>query len=461
VACIRLFRTESFRLAAWFAVIFLAVTGALIGTAYWIVEDAQTTALLSAIDNDILAINNGYRDAGQFEAIELVQQLMPRSPLSRASSDSYLFLYDARQGQLAGNVSGIPLRTGVFSIEVTLPNVASATHRDRLKLIGKGSTLPNSEYLFAGRDTQPIAATRARIVTAFAWIAGVAIVLAAMGGVALSVQFMRRIDEFARTCETIVAGRFNDRLAVRGKGDELDRLATAVNRMLDRISALVDNLRQVSSDIAHDLRTPLTHLRQRLETARLKSTSMEDYSIAVSRAVEDTDQLLAIFSALLRISQIEAGTRAASFKNIVLSDLLEDLCEMYQPVAEDRHQTLTSDIARHVAVYGDAELLKQLCVNVVENAIRHTPPGTIIHIALRSEGNCAKILIKDNGPGIPEAEHPHVFKRFYRLMRNRSTPGNGLGLALAAAIVELHDATIELADAQPGLQVCISMPRLS
>ena len=459
MARIRLIRTESFRLAAWFAVIFLCLTGALVGTVYWIVEDAQTKALLSAIDNDILAINNGYRDAGLFEAVELVEQLVPRSPLPRASSDSYLFLYDPQRGQLAGNVSGVPLRAGVFFFDSTFQDVSKA-HRYRLKLIGKGSTLPNGVYLFAGRDTQPIAATRDRIVTAFAWIVGVAIMLAAIGGVMLSVQFMRRIDEFTRTCETIVAGRFNDRIAVHGKGDELDRLATAVNQMLDRISALVDNLRQVSSDIAHDLRTPLTHLRHRLETARVKSTSLDDYSNAVSRAVEDTDQLLAIFSALLRISQIESGTRAASFKDVVLSDLLNNLCEMYRPVAEDHRQTLTCDIAEHIAVYGDAELLNQLCVNVVENAIRHTPPGTLIHISLGSEDNHAKILIKDNGPGIPQAEHQHVFKRFYRLTQSRSTPGNGLGLALAAAIAELHEATIELADAQPGLQVCISLPQL-
>ena len=169
-------------------------------------------------------------------------------------------------------------------------------------------------------------------------------VLAGLGGIFFSVQFMRRIDAITRTCQAIIAGRFSDRIPLRGSGDELDGLAAAINNMLDRIATLLDNLRQVSSDVAHDLRTPLTHLRGRLEEARRKSVTTEDYAAVVTHAIEDTDHLLAIFAALLRISQVESGSRLSAFAELSLCELLERIYEMYRPVAEDQHQVLLQDI---------------------------------------------------------------------------------------------------------------------
>jgi signal transduction histidine kinase len=333
-------------------------------------------------------------------------------------------------------------------------------HDSAVTVLGRGVYIADGIYLFVGRDTSQIAATRKRIRKAFAWIEGVSILLAGLGGIFFSVQFMRRIDAITRTCQSIIAGKFNDRIPLRGSGDELDRLSVAINNMLDRISTLLDNLRQVSSDVAHDLRTPLTHLRNRLEEARQKSVTTDDYAAVVARAIGDTDHLLDIFSALLRISQIESGSRLAAFSALSLTELLEKIYEMYGPVAEDEHHVLVHDIQKDVRIRGDGELLTQMFSNLIENAIRHTPPGTRILIRLAVSGNTVAASVEDNGPGIPSGEYDKVFRRFYRLTSSRSTPGYGLGLALVAAIANLHNAKIELGDNHPGLRCLILFDHL-
>jgi signal transduction histidine kinase len=280
-----------------------------------------------------------------------------------------------------------------------------------------------------------------------------AIVFGILGGTILRARFMRRVDAITGTCEGIIAGRFNERIPLRGRGDEWDRLASAINEMLNRISALLDNLRQVSSDVAHDLRTPLTRLRNRLDDARLGAVTVVDYSTAVARAIDDTDQLLAMFSALLRISQIEAGTRMTAFVPLSLTALLESIYEMYRPVAEDHQQILEANIQQGVQVRGDGELLTQMFSNLIENAIRHTPARTSIRVALQRSKGSIIASVSDNGPGIPPQERDKVLRRFYRLSSSRSAPGHGLGLALVAAIAQLHQATLVLKDAEPGLCV--------
>ncbi len=454
---IRVFRTESFRSAALFATLFLILSWVLLGVVYWIVHETQTSALVGAIDADISTIRNGYRGKGLSEAVEVVQQRLGSGDYSGVDlPGGYILLQDEASGRLAGNLQPIKLQLGLFSF----PAPHRREHESKVTVLGRGVYIADGVYLFVGRDTGQIAATRVRILEAFAWIEGVAIVFAGLGGIFFSVRFMRRIDAITRTCQSIVAGRFSDRIPLRGSGDELDRLAAAINNMLDRISMLLDNLRQVSSDVAHDLRTPLTHLRNRLEEARQKSVTSDDYAAAVARSIEDTDHLLVIFAALLRISQIESGSRLGAFSAVSLSDLLERIHEMYRPVAEDQHQVLLRDIQKDVRVRGDGELLTQMFSNLIENAIRHAPSGTQILIRLCVSGNTAAASVEDNGPGIPLGEHDKVFRRFYRLTSSRSTPGNGLGLALVAAIANLHNAKIELGDNHPGLRCVTSFDYL-
>jgi signal transduction histidine kinase len=457
---IRIFRTESFRLAALFATLLFGLAWVLMGVVYWIVNDTQTSALVGAVDSDINTIRNGYLGKGLPEAIEVVQQrLGPHDSnadsLGVDSLGVYVLLQERVKGKLAGNLPSSGPLLGLFSF--SRPRALPAKdHEDRhgpksrVTILGRGSYIGDGVYLFVGRDTAQIAATTERISKAFAWIAGATLAFAVGGGIFFSVQFMRRIDAITRTCRAIVAGKFNDRIALRGSGDELDGLAAAINDMLDRISALLDNLRQVSSDVAHDLRSPLTRLRNRLEETRVNSVTTGDYASAVSGALEDTDRLLAIFAALLRISQIESGTRVAAFSEVSLSEILENIYEMYRPVAEDQHQSLTARIEKNLLIRGDAELLTQMFSNLIENAIRHTPRNTNIVISLEATETAVVASISDDGDGIPPREREKVFRRFYRLTSSRSTPGNGLGLALVAAIANLHHAKIEIFDNHPG-----------
>jgi signal transduction histidine kinase len=251
-------------------------------------------------------------------------------------------------------------------------------------------------------------------------------------------------------------GDLSARIPVRGSNDEIDQLVLGLNAMLDRIQQLLDGLRQVTSDIAHDLRTPLGRLRQRLEDAREHATSTVEYQVATEASIAEADALLEIFSALLRIAQIEAGAQQSAFTTVDLAGLARSITEAYAPVAEDSQHKLETAIEDGVAINGDRQLLAQLFSNLIENALNHTPTGSTVRLALRKTAGGFEAEVADNGPGIPEAEHEKVFDRFYRLDRSRTTKGSGLGLALVKAIASLHGMTLRLEDRQPGLAVIVA-----
>jgi signal transduction histidine kinase len=452
----RIFRSDGFRLAAVFTLLFLAFTGILIGTVLFIVEGTQRAVLTGANDADITTVLNGFLDEGVPEAVEVVKQRLGSAVPGRAlRADCYMVIEDDRQQILAGNLPVLPRRMGVF--ELRLPG--SVTGGSPAAVLGRGVEITKGIYLFVGRDTALLAATRDRILQAFLWVVLGAVMIAGAGGLLVGSRFMRRVDAIAKTCQGIIAGRLDERIPLTGREDEWDRLGGAINEMLNRISALLENLRQVSSDVAHDLRTPLTRVRNRLEEASNKSMSVADYSAAVTTAIDDMDQLLAMFSALLRISQVEAGARLQTFSAVPLTEILENVYQMYLPVAEDCRRSLTSSLAGGVRVRGDAELLTQMFSNLVENAIRHTPEHTKIQINLTVEGEMVAASVADDGPGVDPKEHEKVLRRFYRGSSSRASEGYGLGLALVAAIAQLHQARLTLSDAKPGLNVKISFSR--
>jgi signal transduction histidine kinase len=249
------------------------------------------------------------------------------------------------------------------------------------------------------------------------------------------------------------------RIPVRGSGDELDRLAAAINAMLDRISALMENLRQVTSDIAHDLRTPVTHLRSRLERADSDGATAAEYRQALQAAIAKTDDILAQFAALLRIAQIEGGERRAGFAAMALGPLLLHMREMFGAVAEEAGHRLEVDIRQDATIRGDRELLVQLFSNLIENAILHTPAGCHITLTLEVKDDRAIATVRDDGPGVPREEHEKLFRRLYRREASRTRPGYGLGLSLVTAIVELHGAKVEIVELPtPGLCVKLTFP---
>jgi signal transduction histidine kinase len=395
-----------------------------------IVESART---------DVLAMHRGYDQKGMIEVLEVIDQLRGEP----GASDSFLVQRNGRR--LAGNLSIMLPRTGI--IELPANNHHGV-------ILGVGAFLAPNLYAFSGSGLGHLQKTRAEILRTLLWVFLGALLVAAAGGVLISRSFLSRTDAMARACRSIMDGELKARLPVRGTRDELDRLAATVNEMLDRIAMLMENLGQVTNDIAHDLRTPVAHLRQRLETGRRDSADAQKSEAAFRSAIQKTDEILSMFTALLRIVQIEGGSRRNAFTKVSLKALLEQLREMFTPVAETADHILILEVLDDGFINGDRALLLQLFSNLIENAILHTPSKTRIWLRLsRPAINAVAVSVADDGPGVPVEEQQKVFRRLYRREASRKTPGYGLGMSVAAAIAELHGAKIEIDPAVQGLTV--------
>ncbi|WP_143596345.1 HAMP domain-containing sensor histidine kinase [Tistlia consotensis] len=353
------------------------------------------------------------------------------------------------QGLLAGSMTALPGRAGWFEY--------SALDDDE-PMIAKAVGLGNGMLLAVAVNSELLHDTTALVRNGTSWTFAIAVPLALICGWMMAVMVLRRIDGIARATERIRDGGVATRIPLHGTGDEFDRLSGNINAMLDGIEALTQDVEMVSSGIAHDLRTPLTRVHNRLEALRFEDPGPERRDRLVVAALDEVDQLLATFDALLRIGQIDSGTTRASFLPVDLSALAAELAETYEAVASEAGKRFASTIAAGLTVRGDRALLTQMAANALENAIEHTPPGASLSLELARRGGRPLLAVADDGPGIPEAERELVFKRFYRLDRSRSTRGNGLGLSIARSIALLHDAEIRLLDNRPGLRLEVLFP---
>jgi signal transduction histidine kinase len=311
--------------------------------------------------------------------------------------------------------------------------------------------------LIVGADPEALEELDQKMIPLFIASFGLIAAIGVAGAFLLGRVLRRRLEAIDRTANAIIAGDLARRVPLSGKGDEFDTLATTLNQMLERIANLLDNLRQVSGDIAHDLRTPLTRLRQKLEIAASGTAEAPALREAMLDAIEQTDEMLSLFAAILGISEVEAGT--ARRAEVDLSALIGDLADSYQPSVEEDRRELVRAIAPGVKVEGSRELLAQLGVNLLDNALNHTSAGTTIGIALDAADGSARLTVWDQGAGIPAEERTHVFKRFTRLEASRSTPGHGLGLSLVAAIAKAHGGSVAVEDNQPGARFMVTLPR--
>lgn len=448
----RVLRTATFRLALLYAVLFGVSAVVLFATVYWSMTGYATQQIRVAVEVEVASLVDNARNKG----IEHLAQIIEERLSGPERRSSYYLLLDATGQQIAGNIPTVAPTAGWREFGAAESDGGDEGKEDEdHTILGFGLPLPQGGFLLVGHDTEPLRELRELIIRAFAWAGGVTVGLALFGGATLSLGFLRRIEAFNRTSGRIIEGDLTERVPMRGSDDEFDRLARNINRMLDRIQELMEGLRQVSSDIAHDLRTPLAHLRQGIETARRQARSVAEYEEAFDQAITETDGILATFGALLRIAQIEAGTRRAGFATVDLSAVFDTIVETYTAVAEDHGQTLSGRIAPGVTIRGDRELLTQLLANLIDNAIRHTPAGTMIEVLLDVDQDRPVGVVADTGPGVPADAREKVFRRFYRLDRSRTTTGSGLGLSLVAAVAELHGIAITLADNAPGLRVAL------
>lgn len=316
------------------------------------------------------------------------------------------------------------------------------------------SAVPGGGRLVVAADREALGKTDLQLLLLFVAAFGAMLLLGAGGAWTVGTVTRARLDRIDRAALAIIGGDLTHRMPVDGSGSEFDRLSTTLNRMLDRIAALMDNLRQVSSDVAHDLRTPLTRLSHRLDDARNAEGSAR--SEAIEAASAQAEDLLDIFAALLRISEVEAMGVRRHFREIALGEAIGDLLDTYAPDAEASGHVLVDAVDRAVHVTGDRRLLMQMVSNLLDNALRHTPAGTAVRVSLAAQDGGASLAVVDNGPGVDAADAARLFQRFSRTERSRSSTGHGLGLALVKAIAEAHHGGVRL-DAAEGFGVTVSL----
>ncbi|MEX6507173.1 ATP-binding protein [Jiella sp. M17.18] len=452
-------RSTSFRLAAVYAVLFVVSVLVIMGTTYVAATAEMQSIIRSSVTQDLDAFRAAFQTGG---AVALRNSVQDRS--ENAADDRFYLLIGPQDAVLSGDLPRAAWIEGwadrklsgrIVDASPDLKQAAAQNSDHEVRLFSQGEVMGGLKVM-AGRNSHILDETQEIMVSALLWGGLATTLLALVGGYLVSIGPTRRVDAIAATTRHIVSGRLDLRLPVSGRRDELDRLAADINEMLARIEGLMENLKQVSTDIAHDLRTPLARLRQGLEAVRVRPSGMAALEAAIDGAVAETDAIIATFNALLRISQIEAGARRERFGPVDLSALAERLVDVYGEVAADEGHRLDAQIRPGIRVEGDADLLTQMIANLLENAINHVPAPGRITLGLGTDEGTPVLDVADDGPGIPEAERKKVFRRLYRLDRSRTTPGSGLGLALVAAIAELHGATVTALDNAPGLRMRVT-----
>lgn len=453
---IRLLRTSTFQLALVYMTLFASSVFVLLGFIYW----ATAGYMARQTDETIQAEIQGLAEQYQRQGLEgLVSVIRERVAKDRDRSSIYLvILPDGRQ--VAGNLNQWPSagesEDGWINFFMDRPQDAgreSNRHLARARVFRIGSDM----RLLVGRDVNNLMAVQELVSRALTWGMGVTVALAFIGGLLMSRSTMRRIEAINQTSREIMKGDLSRRIPTRGGGDDFDQLADNLNAMLDQIEALMEGVRHVSNNIAHDLRTPLTRLRNRLETIQNHIDDPVQTQESINLAMAEADRILHTFNALLRIARIESGGFQRPTHRISLKELVEDAVELYEALAQDKQQELSADVPEDVLIPGDRDLLFQALANVLDNAIKYTPEQGQIRVWL-DRGTRARLVVADNGVGVPEGERERVFERFYRVDKDRSTLGNGLGLSLVKAVVELHRGRVWLEDNQPGLRVVMELP---
>jgi signal transduction histidine kinase len=371
-----------------------------------------------------------------------------------ADAGCIYLLLDGKGTRIAGNLDQWP--DGLVQMDVWYQLPVNRDGQDSVALL-RAEALPNGAKLIVGRDVRARATLWRVLRNGLIWTGLLMVVLGVLGAIVIRSIFRRMVHDISITSRAIAKGDLSRRLPL-GVGEEFDELAVIINDMLDRISRLMDGVRQVSNSIAHDLRTPVTRARARLEDAALHARAPEEMRAAIERAMLDLDGIVGVFEALLRIAEIEAGSRRAAFAPVDLTQTLWDMDELYRAVAEERGLHLRTVVAAPLPVLGDRELVQQAIANLLDNALKFSEPGMVIDLTAHLEEEVVQIVVADHGPGIAAADRSRAAERFFRAESARTTSGSGLGLALVSAVAQLHNGTLQLCDNHPGLRAVICLP---
>jgi signal transduction histidine kinase len=449
---VSLWRSAGLRLAALYAALFALSALALVLFLWFATAGLLDRQSEAAIRTDAQGLLEQFESGG----LAALQSTIEDRLAENVDDDAIYLLMDANQHPMAGNLAHWP-------VSVTAPDRLYELMVERAGLRSLARVrrfdLEDGSRLLIGRDIETRTPLRALLTSALLWSLLVLVVLGTVGGLVMQNLFRRMIASVSSTAVAIAQGDLGRRVRLSGRGDEFDRLAEVINDMLDRTALLMDGVRQVSNSIAHDLRTPIARARARLEDAAAHAVGADELRAAVERAVMDLDGVAAVFEALLRIAEIEAGARRSAFAPLDVAELLSGLSELYEAAAEAHDTTLIMDAPGPLLVNGDRELIQQAVANLLDNAIKFSPQGGVISV-VATGGDAIEISVCDQGPGIPEADRPRATDRFFRGESARQTPGSGLGLALVEAVAQLHGGRLRLEDAGPGLCAVLSLPRI-
>ena len=450
VSSVSLWRSAGLRLAAVYAALFAVSALALVMFLWFATAGLLDRQSEAAIRTDAQGLLEQF-DLGGLSAL---QATIEDRLVQNVDDDAIYLLIDADQKPVAGNLARWPAT-------VTAADHLYEIMVDRSGLRGLARVQPfdldGGSRLLIGRDIETRTPLRALLTSALLWSLLVLVVLGTVGGLVMQNLFRRMIASVSSTAGAIAQGDLGRRVRLSGRGDEFDRLAEVINDMLDRTARLMDGVRQVSNSIAHDLRTPIARARARLEDAGSHAVGADELRAAVDRAVTDLDGVAAVFEALLRIAEIEAGARRSAFAPLDAAELLTGLGELYEAAAEEHGNTLVMTAPGPLLVNGDRELIQQAVANLLDNAIKFSPAGGAIQVSATG-GAVIEIMVSDQGLGIPEADRARATDRFFRGEAARQTPGSGLGLALVDAVAQLHGGTLRLEDASPGLRAVLVLP---
>lgn len=458
----KLFRTTTFKLTLVYLAVFALFAAFLLGyfalnTRRLIVEQITET-----VNAEITGLSEQYR-LGGIRRLVVVVDARARRP------GSSLYLVTTFNGDpLAGNVTALPPGVldspGWTETAYRRLDESETSNRPQHNALVRVFKLPGGYRLLVGRDLEERERLFRIVLAAGRWSVAIVLVLGLAGGLFVSRRVLRRVDAMTETTKTIMDGDLGGRLPVAGTNDEIDRLAENLNQMLERIESLMRGLKEVSDNIAHDLKTPLTRLRNRAEQALRSAETEEAYRSALEATIEESDALITTFNALLMIARAESGQAREDMKEFDAAEIARDVGELYEPLAEENGIVLKVDAPAAAPVKGNRELVSQALANLVDNAIKYGQPsecGAPAEIVVGATNAADQVLltVADRGPGIAEDDRSRAIERFVRLERSRSKPGSGLGLSLAAAVARLHGGDLKLEDNRPGLKSIIALPR--
>ncbi|MEO0620467.1 MAG: HAMP domain-containing sensor histidine kinase [Pseudomonadota bacterium] len=464
-----LLKSWTFRWTILYLTMAVTAAGAVISYLFWQTNDLLTVQVSQTLASE----EKGLREQYQLGGLGLLRETVRER--ARAPGDGIYLLSDQFGLKLAGNLNRVPPELqnssgGVFEYQRRQLTGETETRQG----VGRAIRVQGGASLIVARDIQDqrdFASTSQRILL---WGIVVIGLIGLAGGLLVSRYIFRRIDAVTATSRTIMAGNLSERIPVNGSGDELDRLSDNLNAMLERIELLMSGMREVSDNIAHDLKTPLNRLRNRVEGALREGGGAQTYRTALEETIDEADALIKTFNALLSIARLEAGAAGDNMVMLDLAQVVGDVAELYEPVVEEAGHTLTfetQDVPEGEAkltVLGDRQLIGQALTNLIDNALKYAVgndgdggAGLAIKVRVAGVGETAEVSVADNGPGIPEAERERVFRRFVRLEESRSRPGSGLGLSVVSAVARLHGATIALEDNSPGLRAIMRVPRVT